>query len=1284
MSEETTRDFAGPASVHAFPKILAQTVRHISRAGRSYEIEHWTDGIDGRWVVLRNRMYLDQGILRAPHWEVAEPFRSRSQAVAEVEAFDASDIESNKIPIVYRYIKSSDFSLPMGVRAELWALNNEEFWIARRPFHGDLKQFLDGNGTYGARSVREAVKFADPMDIHESSGPTDPDRLTFRPFMHPIGNGCGFDHSWIDRDVEIKDDKGDVIFTQKNIRCPSTWSPQAVQVVASKYLYGDATMGDAPKTGGREQGIDLLINRVCRSVADWCRNQGYFSDAASHSAFLDDLAALMIGQYACFNSPVWFNVGLSQAYGLVGSPGNFRYDLASRRVVPVADTFRYPQVSACFIQSVDDDMASIMALATSEAMLFKHGSGTGTDLSTLRSTRERLTGGGTPSGPVSFMRIYDAVASVIKSGGKTRRAAKMQTLKCDHPNINEFVQAKAKEDRKAKALIAAGWSDRMTGHPDEAYSSVLFQNCNMSIRVTDNFMRLAVWPVQDCTYPLIAVTTGEEIGRANAVDVLRGVADGTWQCGDPGLQYEDTIQRWHTCPQSAPINSSNPCGEYNFIDESACNLASINLLAFARDAGPFDVPRFKECVRVMITAMDGLVDSASYPTEAIAQNSHDFRPLGLGHANIGAFLMERGIPYDSAEGRAWAGVLTALMHGAAALASAELAAALGPFHAYEKNKSDMLRVMRTHHFEAARRKDAWISNGIPEEIASAACDSLARAVEVGHEHGYRNSQLTLIAPTGTIAFMMDCATTGIEPELYLVKYKNLAGGGLMKIVNPSIERALISLGYTEAATRSIVSHVESSGSIDGCPMVRDSDLAVFDCSYPAAEGGRCIRPLAHVEMMAEIQPFLSGAISKTVNVPRTATVEEIESVYIKGWELGLKSLAIYREMSKGVQPLNSSDPSKAACEPAVVVGAVEPPTVEPPTESAATQAKIGFFGPPPWETRATSENSWMRGCQYIMSGQAECGDRLGLDMITGKMAVCQDAPASFIAAERLRPNDLVYVKDDGTIGRVGRMRPDASASFVASERLWANDFVYINGDGTVGRVHPHGEIPDPRREVPVPASLGPVRTRLPDTRHSITHKFSVGGHEGYITVGLYDDVQEGMPVHPGEVFITMAKEGSTVGGLMDALGTAVSIGLQYGIPLEVFISKFEHSRFEPAGFTGDKEIPMAGSLTDYVFRWLGMMFVPGYRGTNGTAPQIDQGGPHGPVEAVEESFNLDATDSSRPSQVESLGLVREMITSRVASRPFNHCPPCDACGAITVPAGRCYGCPNCGRQSGCS
>ncbi len=946
---------------------------------------------------------------------------------------------------------------------------------------------------------------------------------------------------WDHRAAEIKDERGRVIFQQLDCEVPKSWSQLATNVVVSKYFYGENG------TSERETSVRQLVDRVTRTLADWGREDGYFASRDDAERFYDELTALCLNQYGSFNSPVWFNVGLFHRYGINGPANNWRWDEETRTVVKATGAYEYPQGSACFIQSVSDDMQDIMRLATAEAMLFKFGSGTGTDLSTLRSSREKLSGGGRPSGPVSFMKVYDAVASVIKSGGKTRRAAKMQTLKIWHPDILDFIECKAKEERKAHSLIASGYEANFNG---EAYSSVLFQNANLTVRVTDAFLRAVE---ANGEWTTRAVTTGRPVDSMPARKLMDAIAEGAWLCGDPGMQYEDTIQKWHTCPNTAPINSSNPCSEYMFIDDSACNLSSINLMKFRHGDGSFDFAGFRAACRIFITAQEILVDHASYPTDRIATNSHKFRPLGLGYANIGSLIMSNGLAYHSNEGRALAGSITAIMHGQAYLTSAEHAGNLGAFDGFALNREPMLRVMEMH-----RDAVEAIDPSVAPELQAEARKIWAECLELGRKNGYRNSQVTVLAPTGTIAFMMDCDTTGIEPDIALVKYKSLAGGGMLKLVNRTVPMALGKLGYDDPSIRKILDFIDVNDTIEGAPGLKDEHLSVFDCAFAPPQGGRSIHFLGHLQMMSAVQPFLSGAISKTCNVPKEATVADVRDAYLEGWRLGLKAMAIYRDGSKGSQPVStksdSNDP-KAEPAPTPTPVAVAPPVVSP---------------------------------------------------------------------------------------------------------------------------------------LPV-AAVQPRRERLPLTRRSMTHKFDIQGHEGYVTVGFYPDGR------PGEVFITMAKEGSTIGGLMDVVGTAISIGLQYGVPLEVFVNKFAHSRFEPAGFTKNPDIPIAKSVTDYISRWLGMEFIPGYREANSpnrtpaelapapVVPAVKVNGHRTATMADLEHAEAELASQPAPPKVQVISPVEILEKNDAQFAHFqSDAPACDNCGALTVRCGTCYRCFNCGNSMGCS
>lgn len=955
---------------------------------------------------------------------------------------------------------------------------------------------------------------------------------------------------WEIRSAAIKDENGDVLFEQTDCEIPEQWSQLATNVVVSKYFYGE------PGTAERENSVRQLIHRVTRTITDWGIADGYFDSAEDGERFYKELSWLCLHQHGAFNSPVWFNVGLFHEYGVVGDSCTWNYNPQTGVVEQPENPYEFPQGSACFIQSVDDNMEDIMRLASSEAMLFKFGSGTGTDLSTIRSSREKLSGGGTPSGPLSFMRVYDSIAGVIKSGGKTRRAAKMQSLKVTHPDVMEFIQCKWREEQKAHALIREGYEANFNG---EAYSSVCFQNANLSVRVTDEFME-AVRDGGQWSTTWVSDKVQEAPPQYEARAVLDTMAECAWHCGDPGVQYDTTINDWHTCPNAGPINASNPCSEYMFLDNTACNLASINLMKFRQEDGTFDIEGFTAACRVFFIAQEILVGHASYPTDRIAKNSYLYRPLGLGYSNLGSIVMTAGAAYDSDEARGICGSITSLLHGAANLASAELAGVVGPFDCFADNEEPMQRVMRMH-------RDAVdeIDDSSPAYLKEAAKDLWDKVIELGERFGYRNAQATVLAPTGTISFMMDCDTTGIEPDIALVKYKQLAGGGMLKIVNQTVSLALETLGYSGEQIEAIVQYVDENDTIEGAPFIQDEHLQTFDCAFKPAKGTRSIPWQAHVQMMAAAQPFLSGAISKTVNMPTDVTEKDIADAYFWGWELGLKAIAIYRDGSKQSQPLS--------------------------TQTEADKA---------------AEN------------------------VTEK---------------------VVY---------------------------------------------------KPRRE------------RLPDTRQSLTHKFNISGHEGYLNVGLYPDGR------PGELFITMAKEGSTVGGLMDSFGTAISMSLQYGVPLEVLVNKFSHTRFEPMGHTTNKDIRIAKSMVDYIFRWMGITFLAGYReaasgqlkteapaiatkpeekptaGATAQAVKADgNGAPESDAEAnTETCTSACVCDDSTAVNAQSLERAGVAIAEPTEGKRDNRsnqfagfqsdAPSCDNCGSITVRNGNCYLCHNCGNSMGCS
>ncbi|HEY4984227.1 MAG TPA: vitamin B12-dependent ribonucleotide reductase [Verrucomicrobiae bacterium] len=977
---------------------------------------------------------------------------------------------------------------------------------------------------------------------------------------------------WDRRTAEITDDAGKVIFKQDNVEVPKSWSQLATKVVVSKYFYGEQN------TSERETSVRQLIHRICRTVADWGVKDGYFSKADGE-VFYDELTWLCVNQYGAFNSPVWFNVGLHHEYGVgnTSSKGNWFYNPKTGEAERAKTQYEYPQCSACFIQSVKDDMESIMHLAHSEAMLFKFGSGTGTDLTPLRSSREKLSGGGRPSGPLSFLKVYDQVANVVKSGGKTRRAAKMNTLRDWHGDIEEFIDAKQKEEKKAWALIEQGYDGSYNG---DAYGSVMYQNENLSVRVSDEFMQAAVDGKEWWTR---AVTTGKPLHKKDASQLLNKIAEGTWICGDPGLQYDGAIQKWHTAKGTEPIHSTNPCSEYVFLNNTACNLASLNLMKFKREDGQFDAERYKAAIQIYIIAQEILVDNACYPTKEIAENSHIYRTLGLGFANLGSLVMSYGLAYDSNEGRALAGALSAIMTGHAYEQSVEIARTIGAFKGYrdarcahvskplaKDNVESMLGVIKLHRDAVEEIQPSQEFNYLKDE-ARRCWDG---ALELGQRHGYRNAQVTVLAPTGTIAFLMDCDTTGIEPDIALVKYKLLAGGGMLKIVNRGVPAALRRLGYNETEIKNIIAHIEKHDTIEdveenGATIrsgLKPEHLSVFDCAFKAYKGKRSIHYMAHLKMMAAAQPFICGAISKTVNMPGECTVADIRNTYVEAWRMGIKCVAIYRDGSKRSQPLN---------------------------------------------TRKTNEG----------------GDKTA---------------AAVVDTSALE----AHIKELET--EVAHLRLEAGK---------------------------------------------PLRHRLSDTRTAVTHKFDIAGHEGYLTVGLFGDGR------PGELFVTMAKEGSTIGGLMDGIGTLTSLALQYGVPLEALVRKFAHQRFEPSGFTKNPEIRNASSIIDYVFRWLALQFIPGYRETvavNRNQPELVMPGlveemkkkinrpvPELPIAEDTDVLDMKSGNGNGNGRHASTGRTVKSLSDSVAHFQQD-APTCPNCGHVAVRNGACYKCLNCGESLGCS
>jgi ribonucleoside-diphosphate reductase alpha chain len=927
------------------------------------------------------------------------------------------------------------------------------------------------------RSASERPRTSTKVEVE--SGGIHVERKFTHEGVHP------FDEvTWELRTAAIGNEKGETVFEQKDCEIPTFWSQMATNVVVSKYFRGK--LG----TPRRETSVKQMISRVADTIAKWGREGGYFATETDAQTFQDELTHLLLHQKMSFNSPVWFNLGVATSK---------------------------PQISACFINSVEDTMESILTLAKTEGMLFKYGSGTGTNLSTIRSSTESLAGGGTASGPVSFMKGFDAFAGVIKSGGTTRRAAKMVILNADHPDIEDFVTCKVTEERKAWALIESGYDSSFTG---EAYASVFFQNSNNSVRVTDEFMRAVQ---DDRDWHLRAVTDANRILKTvKARDLMRLIAESAWQCGDPGVQYDTTINDWHTSAATGRINASNPCSEYMFLDDTSCNLASLNLTRFLNEDGSIDIEAYKHAIHITITAQEILVSNASYPTEKITKNSEEFRPLGLGYANLGALLMARGVPYDSPQGRDLAACLTSILTGEAYAQSARIAREIGPFSGYAVNRQPMLRVIGKHR-EAAYNIP---TDNIEADLIGAARHAWDEAHELGARHGYRNSQATVLAPTGTISFMLDCDTTGVEPDIALVKYKKLVGGGMLKMVNGTVPAALRRLSYGETAVADIIAYIDSNDTIEGAPTLREEDVAVFDCAFTPQNGKRSITWQGHLRMMAAVQPFISGAISKTVNMPNEATVEDIERAYTDGWKLGLKAVAIYRDGSKRSQPLATS-----------------------------------------------------------------------IDKTTGHRVQVVERP---------------------------------------------------------------------------------LRKRLPAERTAITHKFEVGGHEGYITVGLYEDGT------PGEIFLRMAKEGSTVSGLMDSFATAVSLALQYGVPLPALVDKFSHTRFDPQGFTRNPEIPIAKSVMDYIFRWLASRFLPQEERDRLGIIRREPDGSVSDPDLADFGTEPAASAVAAPAASANKPVAAIPITSAGAFINQEDAPTCSDCGSLMVRNGACYKCHNCGATSGCS
>ncbi|UGS38544.1 vitamin B12-dependent ribonucleotide reductase [Capillimicrobium parvum] len=925
---------------------------------------------------------------------------------------------------------------------------------------------------------------------------------------------------WELRDARIG--HGDkVAFEQRDVEFPASWSQNSTNIVSQKYFRGQL---DSPT---RERSVKQMISRVAGTIADWGRSRGYFATAEDGDAFEAELTYILLHQMAAFNSPVWFNVGFEEN----------------------------PQCSACFILSVDDTMESILEWNTKEGKIFRGGSGSGINLSKIRGSKEPLSKGGTASGPVSFMRGADAWAGTIKSGGKTRRAAKMVVLDVDHPDIVDFIECKAREEDKAEALARAGFDMSIDG---DGFTSIQYQNANNSVRVTEEFMR-AVEAGGD--WSTVARQTGEIVQTMPAREVMSKIAEAAWRCADPGVQYDTTINQWHTCPQSGRINASNPCSEYMHVDDSACNLASLNLMKFRRPDGSFDVGRFEHAVDIMFLAQEIVVGPSSYPTEEIGANARAFRQLGMGYANLGAYLMSNGMPYDSDEGRGTAAAVTALMTGRAYLGSARIAAAIGPYERYEENREPHNGVMRMHRDASYAIPDRYCGDG---DLLAAARRSWDEAVAAGDAHGYRNAQATVLAPTGTISFLMDCDTTGVEPDFSLVKYKELVGGGQMTIVNRTIPMALRTLGYGEEAIEQIEAYINEHGTIVGAPGLDPAHLPVFD----VAVGERAISHMGHIKMMGAVQPFISGAISKTVNMPHEVTSDDIADAYIQAWRLGVKALAIYRDGSKTAQALR-------------------------------TDAQMG-----------------------------------------------KDEPVTVI--EGYSQEQL----DEAVANAVSKVR----------------------------------------------AEMGPARRKMPRERKSITHKFSLGGHEGYITAGMYEDGTV------GEIFLTdIGKEGSTLRGMMNSFATAISIALQYGVPLETLVEKFAYMRFEPEGITQNPEIPFAKSMPDYIMRWLASRFcdtdiqedlgilTPAVRARKSAqdaalSMESDTAGPHGSddgspsASATATPANPAGTAAGQPAAA-AMTDTPPVVPARLMGLDLG--PACSQCGGMMQRTGSCYTCSSCGNNTGC-
>ncbi len=1103
--------------------------------------------------------------------------------------------------------------------------------------------------------------------------------LAFRRLFTKPGVSPYDEIAWERRDAIIQDFKGRVIFEQKGVEVPADWSMTATNIVASKYLHG------LNGTDQREDGVRALILRVAESIRDWGMRDGFFATREDAEVFYDELCHLLLNQKVAFNSPVWFNVGCDRLEPNSDAQ-NWHWNQTTGQVEFSVTGYTKPQCSACFINSVQDSLDSILTLAKTEGMLFKWGSGAGSNLSAIRGSMETLSGGGTASGPLSFMRGFDAFAGVIKSGGKTRRAAKMVILNVDHPDIEDFIQCKVVEEKKAWTLVQAGYDG--SGPDSEAFTSIFFQNANNSVRVTDEFMHAVE---QDLSFHTRAVKSHTPVKEYRARDLMHAIAEATWQCGDPGMQYDTTINRWHTSKNTARINASNPCSEYMFLDDSACNLASFNLLKFVTPGGQFDIPAYRHAIGIVTTAMEIIVDAAGYPTEMIAKNSHDYRPLGLGYANLGALLMSFGLPYDSDAGRDFAGALTAILCGDAYWQSSRIAetcpvlgaatpltqqaqASGGACPGFYVNREPFLDVIRMHRAEVNKIGSATRNSAEPftvpqlPELIAASKNAWDGALSHGERHGYRNSQVTVLAPTGTIGFMMDCDTTGVEPDLALVKYKKLVGGGMIKIVNNTVPSALIKLGYTDEQMNAIVSYIDATGTIEGAPHIKAEHLPVFDCSFKPAKGTRSIHYMGHIQMMAATQPFLSGAISKTVNLPNDCSVDDIAEAYLEAWRQGIKAVAIYRDGSKGTQPLNVS---------------------------AQTEEKKKSASGLPSEKQADEAIAKTP----IAAGSVEAAEvRVGEKLAAG-----------------VTPNDA----------ELAQVRADHASIFESqTHRISELETQLLRLQASATQNSDAFDAKEPPRA---------VRHRLPSERASVTHKFSIAGHEGYITVGLYPNGC------PGEIFIRMAKEGSTVSGLMDSFATAISLALQHGVPLRVLAEKFAHTRFEPSGWTGNEQIGYAKSIMDYLFRWMQIRFLSGHQLDLFASMNLGVSGPSVPVTgavlapsnrvvpnvqaaqvlqkeggaAIPEPPSLlegsgfeDPFDNAQDRSAPQAGIAPDLAARSgieaggsltTEDRGIYHAsdamkslydmgdaPSCATCGAIMTRSGSCYRCMSCGNTSGCS